>query len=237
MTEPMEDRRSRSWIPRIVILIGVAIVIAAGVSALRAGEARRLALEEVDRVEALRVEAEARASLLSDSLALEQERSAVVLGHLGEQKERADSMAALLAAETALEASKALETGETLGQTLETARGAAMAPVAELLDTALVQLSDHLEADRRTVEGFGLQIRAMSEARAASEAETMEWQRLAGLADEALTAREAECQLCREELILLKDIKDPGWLERIIDKAGTIVVTAAGTLLLAIVIL
>lgn len=227
----------KNWPWGVLAAVVIAVVAFAIWTSVGAAAARKAALAEVDRVEVKRVEAERRANVLADSLELEQERTAVVLGHLEEQKQRADSALAVLALETAVEASVALETGEDLGQTLRTAREAATGPLGELLDTAQVQLEDHLAADLRTVEGFRLQIRTVSEARAFTERETMEWKALANLAEEALGAREVECQICSSELALLRDIKDPGFLERALGKAKTIGLTVAGTLLVVLVVL
>ena len=65
----------------------------------------------------------------------------------------------------------------------------------------------------------------------------MIWKRLAEETQTVLDAREVECQLCRDEVVMLRDIKDPSWFERMMDKAVTVAVTAGGTLLIALVIL
>lgn len=233
----MRNLRSMISPSTVVILLIVVVGIAAGWSTVRAMEGRRAALAMADSVEVERAAAQALADERAAALSVLQEEMNVVLADLAEQKQRADSMLAALARETAIEEAEALETGETLSETLRTAREAATGPVGELLDTAQVQLTGHLEADRRTSEGFRLQIRAASQARVVAEQETMIWKRLAEETQTALSAREAECQICRDEVIMLRDIKDPSWFERVMDKAVTVAVTAGGTLLIALVIL
>ena len=221
-------------------LVAALFIVIGGVlsiTTLRAMEARRVAMARADSLAVEKLEARHAADLLSDSLELEKIRTTVVLGHLAQQRQRADSLANLAASLAARESLQALETGLTLGETLATAREASTGPVAELLDTALLQLSAHLEADQRTNEAFRDQIRFISESREVALEESMNWRGRALLAERTLEARELECQSCEAEVIALRDVKDPGFFEELMGNAGKVLGGVGVGILLALVIL
>jgi len=220
-----------------LIVAVVVVVIVAAVVTVRTMRSRDAALLRAETIRVEREEAGRRADLLEESLELERARSAVVLGDLATQRRRADSLADVAAARADAGTVRAVETGETLSETLALARGASRPPVTELLDTAVVQLDRHLEADREAVAGFRAEIEALSDARAAEAAAAVVWEERALLAEATLEAKTVECNLCVEEVQALHDARDPGFFAKIADRVGTVVVSMAGGVLLAVILI
>ena len=199
----------------------------------RAFDGRLEALALADSVHIEWEAAERAASVLSDSLELEKARTAVLLGHLEIQRRRADSLAVVTARKAAENEARALETGETLAETLKTARGASVGAVEKLLGEAESQLEEHLEADRMTAAAFRAQIEAMADAREAEAQGRMVWEERAGRLEELLEVRVEECRLCSEEVARLRDVAGPGFFAEVWSH-GKAFAMGAGAVLLVV---
>lgn len=217
--------------------LAVAIVAFCVVGALRAHSARADAMARADSIHGELLQAGRRA----DSLVLELENSAAqneeARDSLAAVRRRADSLAAVSSQDAAENEAEAVRTGETLSETLTAARGAAGAPVQEALDTALVQLADHLSADERVAAAFREQIRQMSRSLDASEAGAMTWKREAETAFAALRARTLECETCKRENEALREAADPGFFADLLGHGKAFAAGAATTSVAILVLL
>lgn len=192
----------------------LALVLVAGFSAvLHARNERDRAMARADSVHAEWVEAALESERLLDSLEVSKARTAVLLDDLAHIRARADSLAAVADAQIALETQTAHQTGETLAETLDTLKTAISGPLETVVDTARAQLERHLVADARTVEAFENRLDAEIRKREAADEAARLWQSQAEEMEGALVAKTVECRLCREEVEILRAIRDPSWLE------------------------
>ena len=208
------------------VLVLVAIFLVIEVVGARAD--REAALEVAERVEEERAAAEAKADSLKGALEISTAETEAALEALAEERSRADSIAEAAAREAAEEEAAAIETGEDLGETLVRIREVVETPVDEAVDVAIEQLDEHLEADARTNAAFRLQIESLE--RSVEIVDNEKIRIAANLAEtrDALAAREVECRLCREEVVLLRDVKDPSWFEDLLSHGKSFVVGAVG---------
>lgn len=220
----------------VMVAGGIVVALLLGWTAIHAREQREAALKLVDRVEVERAEAERRADSLAASLGDALRRTGRLLDSLSLERQKADSLADVAAHAAASGVLRAIQIGVDLGETLVQIRNATGPPTDAAVDSAIAQLDQHLAADAQTVSSFQEQILAMEVSlRAEVEQKDLLGRRLAD-ALAALSEREAECRLCREEIARLRDVKDPGWLEDIWSHGKSFVAGAAvgvGTLFIA----
>lgn len=219
----------------ILTVVGVVVLSVAFAGVLQARHARDVALARADSLAVEWEFARRSADALADSLNLERERTTAVLAHLETQRRRADSLAAVTMREAAKSEAKALETGETLAETLSTARRESREPLRGLLVEAEKQLAEHLEADRETTEAFRRRIAAALEESDILEEMAFTWRDRAVLAERALKAKEIECNLCREENQALRSVKEPGFFGELVGHAKAFG-AGVGTVLLILVV-
>lgn len=190
-------------------------------------EARREALALADSLALEREAATLEAEELRAKIELEKERTDVVLEDLAEQRRRADSLAVIAAAQMAEGQADALETGEDLSATLEIAREAAKPPLDEVLDTARVQLAEHLQADRRAALASDELLFRLQETIEATEGEVLIWRTRFSNTEQLLEITEGRCILCEQELAILRDLEDPSFFSELFKKKKTIGIAGA----------
>jgi hypothetical protein len=227
-----ETRGPWGWILRLLVVV---VLLLAGWAVVNAYRGQQAALEAADVIRAEREAAGELAEELRDSLTRVQERADSALGALAQSRNRADSLEAIEAVRAAALAQKAEETGQTVVDAIEHAKETSEGPALTHLDSASVRLERHLDDDRETVAAFRAQIAALSLSRATADSTSMVWRGRALTAEAALEARELECQLCLQEVELLRQATSPGIWGRIKGNLNLAGVAAGVGLLLGLI--
>ena len=180
--------------------------------------------------------ARALADQLSDSAQVLREQAQEARAEAQEERARADLMADSLRAAGAVLSVTAAHTGASLLDVIQVAQGATEGQLPALVDSMEVRLERHLEADRQVAENFQQRLAEMQAGREAADLVAASWQAQAQATQRALEARELECQSCAEEAERWRAAAQPSFFRGLLDDAGKLVVTVAGTALVVLLL-